>query len=309
MIDAIMQYYYAKSVKRREMRGDSPSNNGVKASSEPRQTGRRRSFIMSGDIASILATLAATYATNDTDPSTNGTRPKVVSSIVKPAKVAKVKAAKSAATGEQAAPKNAAPAVLPPNLPMKGTYDGRAFLMVLRSAGMRSREVTNEVTGEVSQQQFHDPSLTREDTIKAIAGYVGYDAAGDFGEQDQEARAKAQRELKPVVPQEYKRTLVAPTIAGYVAGMPNVSVKSAVNLEARERLAAAAMAAFEKVNDAPSFEKAIRDHFTGEAASIGALVAAVKQDPSKASAIAGELAAVEQERIRQIRTDLRAINL
>ena len=261
------------------------------------------------DIASILATLAATYATNDT-PSANGTRPKVVSStVVKPAKVAKVKAAKSAATGEQAAPKNAAPAVLPPNLPMKGTYDGRAFLMVLRSAGMRSKEVKNEVTGEVTQQQYHDPSLTREDTIKAIAGFVGYDAAGDFGEQDLAARAAAQRELKPVTPQEYKRTLVAPTVAGYVAGMPNATAKLAVDLEARERLAADAMAAFEKVNDAPSFEKAIRDHFTGEAASIGALVGVVKADPSKASTIAGELAAIEQERIRQIRTDIRALGL
>lgn len=271
--------------------------------------GRRSLERTMSDIASILATLAATYATNDADPSVNGTRPKVVSSTtVKPAKVAKVKTAK-VATGEQAAPKNTTPVVLPANLPMKGTYDGRSFLMVLRSVGMRTKEHKNEVTGEIRQVPVFDESLVRDDTIAAIAGYCGYDAAGDFGEQDQEARAKAQRELKPVVPQQFKRTLVAPTVAGYVAGMPNSTAKLAVDLEARERLAADAMAAFEKVNDAPSFEKAIRDHFTGEAASIGALVQVVKADPSKASQIAGELAAIEQERIRQIRTDLRALNL
>ncbi len=260
------------------------------------------------DIASILATLAATYATTDSDPSTNGTRPKVVSSTTVKPKGAKVKTAK-VATGEQAAPKNNTPVVLPANLPLKGTYDGRAFLMVLRSVGMRTKEHKNEVTGEIRQVPVFDQSLVRDDTIAAIAGYVGYDPTGDFGEQDQEARAKAQRELKPVVPQQFKRTLVAPTVAGYVAGVPNETAKLAVNLEARERLAADALSAFEKVNDAPSFEKAIRDHFTGEAASIGALVQAVKADPSKASTIGAELAAIEQERIRQIRTDLRNLGL
>lgn len=260
---------------------------------------------MSSDIASILAALAATYAVSQPDPSTNGSRPKVVTTATTTPKAPKVKKS----SGEQAAPKNSAPAILPPNLPAKGTYDGRAFLMVLRQAGIRSKEVTNEVTGEVSQQTYHDPSLTREDTIKAIAGFVGYDAAGDFGEQDLAARAAAQRDIKPIKGEAFRRVLVAPSIAGYVAGMPNDTAKLAVDLEARERLAAAAMVAFEKVKDAPTFEKAIRDHFTGEASSVGALVQAVKAQPELASKIGGELAAIENERIRQIRIDLRALNL
>ena len=259
----------------------------------------------SPDLSAILAALAATYATNDS-PSTNGTRPVVVTNTAP--KTPKVKASKKKSSGEQAAPKNSAPAVLPPNLPAKGTYDGRAFLMVLRGAGQRSKEVTNEVTGEVSFQTYHDPSLVREDTIKAIAGFVGYDAAGDFGEQDLAARAAAQREIKPIKSEAFRRVLVSPTIAGFVSGKPNETAKLAVNLEARERLAADAMSAFEKVKDAPTFEKAIRDHFTGEPATIAPLMQAVKADPSLASKIASELAMIEQERIRQIRTDLRALN-
>lgn len=242
-------------------------------------------------IATVLAALAGTYEV----PSTNGDRPKIV--LNTPPKPAKVKAPKKKLKAEEApaAPKPAI--VMPSNLPSIGTYNGKSFLLALRDCGKRT---TDE--GRV----YFDPTLVREDTIRAIAGYVGFDPNGDFGAQDLSARTRAQGELKPVVGKEYKRVMVASTIAGYVSGVPNETAKRAMDLEARARLAAAALAAYEVIKDHDGLVKAIREHFIGDVPPTAVLDAA-KADASLVPAFAAEFAAVEAERLNQIHADLRAL--
>lgn len=79
----------------------------------------------------------------------------------------------------------------------------------------------------------------RNDMIRAIAGYVGYDPAKEFGEQEYWARNQAKKELSPIkeekTPPSGKR--VSQTIRGYVAGMPNLREKKLNDLQGRLNLA------------------------------------------------------------------------
>jgi hypothetical protein len=171
---------------------------------------------------------------------------------------------------------------MPSNLPQPGSLSGEQFLLAIRDAGKRSIEATNEATGEVYQRPIFDPTFEREDTIRAIAGYTGYDPFGNFGAQDLAARTKAELERRPVSPKEYKRCQVAPSIAGYVAGMPNETKKKIDNLIARERLA---------VDTRLQFEKVAND----------------KSKPIADRQIAKTLAEVETERLSKIREELSEI--
>lgn len=79
----------------------------------------------------------------------------------------------------------------------------------------------------------------RNDMIRAIAGYVGYDPAKEFGEQEYWARNQAKKELSPIkeekTPPSGKR--VSATIRGYVAGMPDLKAKKLKDLWGRLQLA------------------------------------------------------------------------
>lgn len=225
-------------------------------------------------IAAVLASLAMTYAT----PSEN---PIIVVSKSKVAKTVKVKASKS--DGSQAAPKNDKPKaeVAPINMPLVGSLNATQFLLALRDCGKRSIEAVNEITGEVFQKPIFDKSLVRDDSILAIAGYCGYDLAGDFGTQEVEARAKAQRELRGITAstKPYSRSGVASTIKGYVAGIPDDIARRIADLKGRELLAV----------------EALTDHMRNA------------NDEKRLHAernLSSTLAAVEQERLDQIRKDL-----
>lgn len=86
-------------------------------------------------------------------------------------------------------------------------------------------------------------SRSREDKMSAIAGYVGYDATGQFGNQEMLALMKAQREIKPLTIGKLA-VKASPTVAGYVKGLPNHTGKQLQDLLGREKLTAEAMAAF-----------------------------------------------------------------
>lgn len=105
-------------------------------------------------------------------------------------------------------------------LPEKGTLDARGFILAVRKA------------------------KDRQETIQAIAAYCGYRLNGDFGSQDQAARAQAQRELRgerPLGPSRQEQRQANRSAVGFVAGMPKPAQRILLNLQARERAAAAAM--------------------------------------------------------------------
>lgn len=127
---------------------------------------------------------------------------------------------RNAPTGEQAAPIHSGPKMVGMTLPTAGTLDAKGFIIAARKA------------------------KTRNETIVAIASYCGYVQNGDFGSQEQAARAKAQREIrneKVTGPSREEERAAAKSAAGFVAGMPKPSQRILLNLQARERAAAEAM--------------------------------------------------------------------
>jgi hypothetical protein len=174
--------------------------------------------------------------------------------------------------GSQAAPANDTP-ILGLVLPEAGMLQARGFLMAMRSAGVRKGKL--------------DASVKREDEIRAIAAYCGYDTSKLHGEQEQAARAKAQRDLKPIViaptDKAWTRTnTVDPTITGYVQGKFDAIDRRIADLRGREVTAAEALCAHRIV-------------FMN--------VKLTTEERAKASL----LMKLEEERIAQIRADLHAL--
>jgi len=161
-------------------------------------------------------------------------------------------------------------------IPPVGTYDARGFMVAMRSAGKRTSE-----TGAT----YTDASQIRNDEIKAIAGYCGYDSRLSHGSQDQAARAKAAREIKgqPVTGMvRAEQRAMARSLQGFVAGCPDHVARQIGNLEARERAAAEAM--IQHNHDAADVDRTAEERV-----------------------INMQLAAVEGERLAQIRADLDAL--
>jgi len=79
-------------------------------------------------------------------------------------------------------------------LPEKGSLDAQGFIQACHNAGKRPFKAMSMAGTEMTVIKV-DPSKTREDMIKAIAAYTGYDARGSFGTQEQAARAKAAIEI------------------------------------------------------------------------------------------------------------------
>lgn len=232
-----------------------------------------------------LAMLAATY---HVEPLPEAAEKIVVSlpASAKPKKEKPIKGKKSSKS-KDAAPKTVASAVLPDNMPAIGSLAADQFLISLRDCGKRTKEDTNLMTGEVTQRPIFDASFVREDTIRLIHAFCGYDAAGDFGAQELAARSKAQRDLRGgVIPSQYHRrgtACVSPSIQGYVAGNPDHLAKRKVDLEARERLSVSERLRHLKNADNADFVTPV-----GEAAP-------------------AIMAALEEERLEVIRQDLASL--
>ena len=158
-------------------------------------------------------------------------------------------------------PVKAAGMTLGLKLPSTGTLDARSFIVAMRKA------------------------TDRNEQIKCIAAYVGYDCNGDFGSQEVAARAKAQRELKPAPIQGPSRAEVkaaSRSMTGFVAGMPDTIQRKLADLKAREVAAVDAMLAHQKAAKDPSRSEDERLLSSG-------------------------LAEVERERLREIRQHIQAL--
>jgi len=113
-------------------------------------------------------------------------------------------------------------------LPAAGTLDAKGFILAVRKA------------------------KSRDESIAAIAAYCGYDNRRNFGTQDQEARAKAMREIRgfqATGPTREEKRAAERSVAGYVKGMPAPSQRILLNLQARERAAVDAMLAAKKAGN------------------------------------------------------------
>lgn len=173
-----------------------------------------------------LANLIALVSSVNVDPSTapeHNVEPEIVETVIgrniPKAERASKKGAKAAPIQDPNAGKSMTPGLA---LPERNTLDAKSFLLTVRRAKDR-----NEV-------------------IQAIHAYCGYNPSGNFGTQDQEARAKAMRELRGVNtagPSLAEKRAAARSAAGFVAGMPAPSQRILLNLQARERAAVEAMLA------------------------------------------------------------------
>jgi hypothetical protein len=196
-------------------------------------------------LANIIAFVTSAHIDPTTAPEIN-VDPEVTETVIGRNMPKSVRGKKQAnTTGAVAAPIHHKPAVFGVTMPERNTLDAKGFLLACRDAGKRSFEKTNEVTGEVHTIVKRDESKVREDIIKAIHAYVGYDQSRDFGSQEAAARAKANREASGRVvtagPSRDEVKAASRSVAGYVHGMPLPAQKLLANLRAREQAAAEAM--------------------------------------------------------------------
>lgn len=118
-------------------------------------------------------------------------------------------------------------------VPAMGSLDATGFLLAMKDAGMR----------RIDGRPVFQPFEVRDDQIKAIAAFIGYDPKENFGSQELRARMKAHRDLRPVASGDRKIPL---TIKGYAIGMPDPIGKKRADLEGRERMAVEAITNHEK---------------------------------------------------------------
>lgn len=205
-----------------------PSTNGRKLRFEATQR-KGSKMNTSTPIDSALAFILSSYQTTD--------QSHIVQAVVKAGKVSRVKGtalpnlaaevkvpstngAKSKGV-ESTTVQSSQPARPALVLPVKGTYDAKAFLCTIRKA------------------------KTRDESIQAIAGYVGWNPGESFAAQDFAARAQALREMRNQSagkfdvsgPTRQEAHRAALSVKGYVAGMPNHTTKVTADLLGRERLA------------------------------------------------------------------------
>jgi hypothetical protein len=150
----------------------------------------------------------------------------------------KVKGGKKGATsskGEQAAPIHDGPKVFGVTMPERNTLDAKSFLRAMLDAGKRRNDKGFPYT---------DPKEVRNDQIKAVHAFVGYDTHRDFGSQEIEARAKAQRDLKGYKvtgPTREEQRAASRSMTGFIAGLPDHKARRLQDLMARETAAVDAM--------------------------------------------------------------------
>ena len=157
-------------------------------------------------------------------------------------------------------------------IPPVGSYNATGFILAMRQAGRRADDRGIPYT---KQDEIHN------DKIRAIAGYCGYDSRLPFGQQESAALMKAQRELKPASagPSRSEQRQANRSMVGFVAGLPDETRRTLLNLQARERASAEAMIQHNKDSRDPS--RSAEDRVV----SMG-------------------LARVEGERLEQIRKDI-----
>jgi hypothetical protein len=136
-----------------------------------------------------------------------------------------------------------------PVLPKAGMLDARGFMLAIRKAGRRLNADGKLYTNE---------SEVRNDMIRAIAGYVGYDLGANYGPQELVAKTKAHRELsgKPVTGMTLaEKREASRSMVGFVAGMPDAIAKQVGDLRGRETKLAEDMLAASKAGNASEAQR------------------------------------------------------
>lgn len=153
------------------------------------------------------------------------------------------KPASSHQESTQVAPKVAAP-IGSYKLPEKGSLGAHGFLKMMRSA------------------------KDRQEKILAIAAFIGYDVAGDFGSQEMAASFAAKRELNPIDtrgPSMKEERDAKRSALGFVSGMPNGLKVKLQDLLGREKMAVDVMLNAVKACRAAE-TKEEKTHHAGQAA-------------------------------------------
>jgi len=223
-------------------------------------------------IAATLAFAAESYSSNTESPIVQ-----TVSVNVKPAvkrnTIAKKGSTPKAQDSHQPhSPKNLEPGPKSDPLPIRGTIKAQEFLASLPHCGKRPN--ANGV------RVFQNNDLMRDDEKRLVASFVGWDPKEIHGVQLEAARRQARRDISPVSAKAFSRG-ADPSLTGTVAGMPNVLQTKIDNLLAREKASAEAISDNER-KASLARGKADHDLFMG-------------------------LAALESQRIKQIRKELIAL--
>jgi hypothetical protein len=216
---------------------------------------------------------------------------KAATDKVKPSKVKAVKVKTPASNGE------ATVIVVAP----KEKLDAKGFLAAQREAGYRLDD---------NGKRYFSQADQRDDQIKAIDAFIGYDGRKDFASQELAARSQAIRELRKAQgedltagPDRSEKRRVNASLSGYVAGMPDNQGKDLAHLRARERLAVSTL-----------IEQDAKTATAAGSRYVGAEVMARmsddqkpvtnKQAPDQERAKAAAFAQLEAERLQEIRRDL-----
>jgi hypothetical protein len=174
----------------------------------------------------ILDLLAASYNKRAASAIDDDSEPVIVKVEVsmspKPSKASKGRAKSEESATICGKSTDARPAPTVAALAKVGTLDARGFLLTIRKAA------------------------TREETIQAIAAYVGYDRSKDHGAQELAARMKANAELKAnvvptnsstigehVVRNSHPSTVAGMVVSSHGVNLPNHLAKQLACLEAK----------------------------------------------------------------------------
>ena len=145
------------------------------------------------------------------------------------------------------------------SLPAKGSINAQEFIMAVRDAGKRAFQTFNMNNEPITVRRV-EASKVRDDTILAIAAYVGYDPTGNFGAQELAARNLAAKEIgyakQPmrqvdgkIASRQEDRIAVAAIGKPYVAGVADHHQKRQAELRGIEALLVDELITQQKVTD------------------------------------------------------------
>lgn len=132
--------------------------------------------------------------------------------------------------------------------------------------------------GKTARVPSGDPIKVRDDQATAIAAFIGYDRSVPHGIQVANATRQAQYALRPTVGKDRKHA--DPTLAGFIAGMPDDVRRMVLDLSARETLAAESMAQHDR-SAADATDPAVRALHEGLSLLESERIASIRADLAK----------------------------
>jgi hypothetical protein len=243
------------------------------------------------DLESCLALLAASYTVPEVIVTRND--PNYVHIPRKPKADPKAKVVQA----------KDSPAIFGVVMPEMGSLDAMGFTLAMRNAGKRPFTAHN-AAGEPIQVIKVEAKQVRPDCIKAIHAYCGYDPKGEFGTQEQAARAKASIEIG------YRKTngLTRQESRTHAAGQPEQRKQWGVDKDPQAaRLAHLRSSETTIVENILSAEKAAKE---AHAMACEARAEEQLEFAEACAEVAGKAQAtvvIERARLAQVQADLKAI--